>query len=106
MTTMAAKLKSKAMVVRTLTAEVRAIKEIAKRRPCDTAGVMVTHLYEIVRSMLITEAYSSQEVRKLVDVSIHEVEKELKEMQRRRKALEKEAKKIAEKEATHGNTQK
>lgn len=106
MTTMAAKLKGKAEVVRTLTAEIKAIKEIAKRRPGDPVGVMMVHLYEFVRSMIITEAYSSAEVRKLVEVSISEAEKELKELQRRRKALEKEVKKIAQKEAAHGNTQK
>lgn len=104
MTTMAAKLKGQgAGILRPLTPEIKAIKAAARQRGGDPYAAFMAELYRPVRDIIVSETYSAAELRKLADVCIYEAEKELKEIHRRRKALAKEAAKLAKKEAAHGN---
>lgn len=98
MTTMAAKLKSQgAEVIRSLTMEIKEIKAYAARhRKVTDSQTCVRDLFDAV-NMMMHLGFSPSETKKLMDVCIYESERELKEIVRRKKALEKEAKKLAKK---------
>lgn len=98
MATMASKLKSRAQVIRSLTLETKAIKEIASEARENSIKVVISSLYAQIRELIVGEAYSPAEMKKLLDMCIKETERELKEIAQRRKALEREAKKLAKRE--------